>query len=238
MSALLSVEGLEAGYDDAIVLRDLDLVVDEREIVAVVGANGAGKSTLLRAILGLIRRRAGRIVFAGEDITRLPAHSVVERRLVMVPEGGRMFGFMTVQENLELGAFSRLARPDLKRSLEEVFGLFPILAERRGQLAGSLSGGERSMCAIGRAVMARPRLLMLDEPSLGLSPLMVDRVFALVASLASRMDIGIVLVEQNVTDALRLASRGYVIDRGRITKTGTGEALLADPSIRQAYMGL
>ena len=238
MSAMLSVEGLEAGYGSAIVLRDLSITVADQEIVAVVGANGAGKSTLLRAILGLIRRRKGRVVFAGEDITRLPSHEVVERRLVMVPEGGRIFRAMSVEENLELGAFNRAARPELKRSLDEVFELFPILAERRAQSAGSLSGGERSMCAIGRAIMARPRFLMLDEPSLGLSPMMVDRVFELVASLASRMKIGVVLVEQNVTDALGLAARGYVIDRGRITRTGTGAELLADPTIQQAYMGL
>ena len=238
MTTLLEVERIEAGYEDVTVLRDVSLRVRDREVVAVVGANGAGKTTLLRAIAGLIRCRTGRVRFDEGDLTSLPAHDRVARRLIMVPEGGRLFGFMTVRENLELGAFNRVARPDLKRSLERVFGLFPILAERRDQLAGSLSGGERSMCALARAVMSRPRLLMLDEPSLGLSPQMVERIFEIVAMLAATMEVTIVLVEQNVSEALALASRAYVIERGRIVKSGRGSELLADEDVQRAYLGL
>ena len=156
----------------------------------------------------------------------------------MVPEGGRLFPFMSVQENLELGAFNGSARPQLKATLEEVFTLFPILASRRDQLAGSLSGGERQMCAIARAVMSRPKLLMLDEPSLGLSPLMVERVFEIIVSLARSKTIAVLLVEQNVGDALDMAHRGYVVERGQIVKTGSGTDLLADPEVQQAYLGL
>jgi branched-chain amino acid transport system ATP-binding protein len=163
---------------------------------------------------------------------------VVTRRLVTVPEGGRLFPFMTVLENLELGAFNTSARPALKTSLDDVLALFPILAERRQQLAGSLSGGERQMCAIARAMMSQPKLLMLDEPSLGLSPQMVERVFDLILSLVRAKGIAVLLVEQNVGDALGMANRGYVIERGRVVKSGTGQALLADADVQRAYLGL
>jgi branched-chain amino acid transport system ATP-binding protein len=239
MSApLLHVDKVSAGYGDVPVLHDVSLAVGSHEIVSVVGANGAGKTTLLSAISGLIPRTAGTIAFDGAPIERLPAHTVVTRRLVMVPEGGRLFPFMTVLENLELGAFNASARPALKASLDDVFSLFPILAERRRQLAGSLSGGERQMCAIARAVMSQPKLLMLDEPSLGLSPQMVERVFELIVSLASTRDIAVLLVEQNVGDALGMAQRGYVIERGRVVKSGTGQSLLADADVQRAYLGL
>ena len=184
MSALLEVQGIGSGYGDVPVLSDVSLSVGADEIVSVVGANGAGKTTLLSTISGLLPCTAGTIRFDGEQIERLPAHDVVTRRLVMVPEGGRLFPFMTVLENLELGAFNASARPNLKASLDDVLAHFPILAERRQQLAGSLSGGERQMCAIARAMMSQPKLLMLDEPSLGLSPQMVERVFELILSLA------------------------------------------------------
>jgi len=238
VSILLKLEGISSGYQDAKVLYDVSLTVEAGEIVAVVGANGAGKSTLLRTIAGLIRSRSGRIIFDGCDLAGTPAHEIVARQLIMVPEGGRIFPFMTVRENLELGAFNRVARPESKRSMEEVFALFPILAERQTQLAGLLSGGERTMCAIARAVMSRPRLLMLDEPSLGLSPLMVERVLDMITSLARDLAITIVLVEQNVHAALAMAARAYVIERGRIVKTGTGDALLADDDVRSAYLGI
>lgn len=238
MNALLSVEGVSSGYGDIRVLADVSLDVAEGEIVAVVGANGAGKSTLLRTIAGLIPNTTGSIRLAGEEIGRQPPHRVVTKKLVMIPEGGRLFPFMTVVENLELGAFNRSARPELKASLQEVFELFPILAERRDQLAGSLSGGERQMCAIARAVMGQPRLLMLDEPSLGLSPLMVERVFEMVLKLVRAKEMTVLLVEQNVADALEMAARGYVVERGRIVKTGTGRDLLADPEVQRAYLGL
>jgi branched-chain amino acid transport system ATP-binding protein len=238
MSALLEVQGIGSGYGDVPVLGDVSLAVGAGEIVSVVGANGAGKSTLLSTIAGLLACTAGTIRFDGEAIERLPAHDVVTRRLVTVPEGGRLFPFMTVLENLELGAFNTSARLALKSSLEDVLALFPILAERRRQLAGSLSGGERQMCAIARAMMSQPKLLMLDEPSLGLSPQMVERVFDLILSLVRAKGIAVLLVEQNVADALGMASRGYVIERGRVVKSGTGEALLADADVQRAYLGL
>jgi len=238
MSALLQVENIASGYGDVPVLSDVSLEVGADEIVAVVGANGAGKTTLLSTIAGLLACTAGAIRLDGEAIETLPAHAVVTRRLVMVPEGGRLFPFMTVMENLELGAFHAGARPQLKASLDDVLAHFPILAERRQQLAGSLSGGERQMCAIARAMMSQPKLLMLDEPSLGLSPLMVERVFELILSLARQKGIAVLLVEQNVGDALGMASRGYVIERGRVVKSGTGAALLADADVQRAYLGL
>jgi branched-chain amino acid transport system ATP-binding protein len=238
MSALLEVEGIGSGYGDVPVLSDVSLSVGADEIVSVVGANGAGKTTLLSTISGLLPCTAGTIRFDGEPIERLAAHDVVTRRLVMVPEGGRLFPFMTVLENLELGAFNASARPNLKASLDDVLAHFPILAERRAQLAGSLSGGERQMCAIARAMMSQPKLLMLDEPSLGLSPLMVERVFELILSLAREKNIAVLLVEQNVGDALGMANRGYIIEHGRVIKSGTGEALLADQDVQRAYLGL
>ena len=237
MTPMLAVADVWSGYGDATVLRGVSLEVAEHEIVAVVGANGAGKSTLLRTISGLITARQGTVRFAGEDITRRRADQIVDRGLIMVPEGGRLFPFMTVRENLELGAHNPTARPQMARGLDEVFEWFPVLAERRTQLAGSLSGGERSMCALARAVMSRPKLLMLDEPSLGLSPLMVKRVFGIVADLAARLSITIVLVEQNVNEALKMAGRAYVVEQGRIVKSGDGAMLLADPSVRRAYLG-
>jgi branched-chain amino acid transport system ATP-binding protein len=236
--ALLDVQGIGSGYGDVPVLSDVSLSVGANEIVSVVGANGAGKTTLMSTIAGLLICTAGTIEFDGVRIEKLPAHRIVTRRLVMVPEGGRLFPFMTVLENLELGAFNGTARPALKASLDDVLAHFPILAERRSQLAGSLSGGERQMCAIARAMMSRPKLLMLDEPSLGLSPLMVERVFELVLSLARRKGIAVLLVEQNVGDALGMADRGYVIERGRVVKSGTGRELLADTDVQRAYLGL
>jgi len=238
MSALLEVHGIGSGYGDVPVLSDVSLSVDADEIVSVVGANGAGKTTLLSTISGLLPCTAGTFRFDGEQIERLAAHDVVTRRLVMVPEGGRLFPFMTVLENLELGAFNASARPNLKASLDAVLAHFPILAERRQQLAGSLSGGERQMCAIARAMMSQPKLLMLDEPSLGLSPLMVERVFELILSLAREKSIAVLLVEQNVGDALGMANRGYIIEHGRVIKSGTGDALLADQDVQRAYLGL
>jgi branched-chain amino acid transport system ATP-binding protein len=238
MSALLAVDNISSGYGDIPVLREVSLEVCGNEIVSVVGANGAGKTTLLRSIAGLLPCWRGAVQFDGQRIERLHAHHLVTRGLVMVPEGGRLFPFMSVQENLELGAFNNSARPQLKDTLEEVFGLFPILASRRDRLAGSLSGGERQMCAIARAMMSRPKLLMLDEPSLGLSPLMVEHVFELIVSLAHSKKIAVLLVEQNVGDALDMAQRGYVVERGQIVKTGSGLDLLADPEVQRAYLGL
>ncbi|MBV9783787.1 MAG: ABC transporter ATP-binding protein [Acidisphaera sp.] len=235
---MLEVTALSAGYGQVPVLHDIGLTVKRGEIVAVIGANGAGKTTLLLAICGHLRLTAGRVVFDGAEISREPAHRTVSRGLVMVPEGGRLFPFMTVQENLELGAFHGRAREQRRARLEEMLDLFPVMAERRRQLAGRLSGGERQMVAIARAMMSLPSLLLLDEPSLGLSPLMVERVFDLVRSLAERRGISVLLVEQNVGEALEMSSRGYVMERGRITKSGEGSVLRGDADVQRAYMGL
>jgi branched-chain amino acid transport system ATP-binding protein len=238
VNALLKVAELHSGYGDVPVLRDIGLTIGVDEIVCVVGANGAGKTTLLRTIAGLLKPSAGIVAFDGQRIDRRPAEDVVKRGLVMVPEGGRLFPFMTVLENLELGAFNPRARPKMAKSLEEAFAQFPLLGDRRNQLAGSLSGGERQMCAVARAMMAQPKLLMLDEPSLGLSPLMVERMFELIMALVKTKSIAVLLVEQNIKDALEISGRGYVLEQGRITKTGAGRVLLVDPEVQHAYLGL
>jgi len=235
---LLSVEGVTAGYGDATVLFDVSLEARTGEIVAVVGANGAGKSTLLSTIVGLVAARSGRIRFDGRDITRRPAHLLPGDGLALVPEGGHLFPFMSVRENLLLGAFSPGSRAGLATRLDEVVTLFPILRERQEQMAGKLSGGERQMCAIARALMCRPHLLMLDEPSVGLSPLMVGRVFEIVARLARQKSITVVIVEQNVGEALEIADRAYVLDHGHMTRGGAADDIKADPNFQRAYMGL
>lgn len=238
MTRLLEVAELSSGYGLTPVLYDIQLHVDTGEVVAVVGANGVGKTTLLRTIAGIVQPTKGRILFDGGSIGGTPAHDIVGRGLAMVPEGGRLFPFMTVLENLELGAFNPSSRALTRTTLDEVMALFPILAERREQLAGSLSGGERQMCAIARALMSRPRLLMLDEPSAGLSPVMVERVFELLRSVVASRNLTVLLVEQHVEDALEIAHRAYVIERGRIVKTGSGAELMRDPDVQRAYMGL
>ncbi len=235
---ILQVQGLRSGYGQLSVLEDVALQVAPGEIVAVIGANGAGKSTLLLTIGGHLKPFAGRITFDGQDITGMPAHAAAPRGLVMVPEGGRLFPFMTVLENLQLGAYHRVARERMAQTMEEVMETFPILAERRDQLAGRLSGGERQMCAVGRAVMSLPKLLMLDEPSLGLAPIMVDRVFEKLAGLVKSKGLAVLLVEQNVGNALRLAARGFVLDHGQLVKEGPAEALLHDEDVQRSYMGL
>lgn len=238
MTVVLDVNRIGSGYGDVPVLSGVSLQVDAEQLIAVVGANGAGKTTLLRTISGLLPATAGSITFEGAEIAGVPAHEIVPRGLVLVPEGGRLFPFMTVMENLELGAFNATARPALASALDGVFELFPVLAERRSQLAGSLSGGERQMCAIARAVMSQPKLLMLDEPSLGLSPLMVEHVFEIILSLVQKKRLSVLLVEQNVGDALKMASRAYVMERGRIVKSGIGSDLLEDPDVQHAYLGV
>lgn len=237
-SPILQVQDLRSGYGQLAVLDNMALQVDPGEIVAVIGANGAGKSTLLLTIAGHLRPFSGRIDFDGQDITGLPAHEAAPRGLVMVPEGGRLFPFMTVLENLQLGAYHRVARERMAQTLEEVMETFPILAERRDQLAGRLSGGERQMCAVARAVMSLPKLLMLDEPSLGLAPIMVDRVFEKIAGLVKSKGLAVLLVEQNVGNALRLARRGCILDHGRLVKEAPAETLLHDEDVQRSYMGL
>ena len=234
---LLSVEAVSAGYGDALVLHEASFRVARGEIVAIVGANGAGKTTLLSTIVGLVRATSGRILLEGRDITREPPHRLPGQGLALVPEGGRLFPFMTVQENLELGAYAA-GGAEMAARIEEVTETFPVLRERRAQMAGKLSGGERQMCAIARALMCRPTLLMLDEPSVGLSPLMVERVFEVVERLARSSGLTVVIVEQNVTEALEIADRGYILDHGRIVREGEAKALGADREIQEAYMGL
>lgn len=238
MDSILKVNKVCSGYGELPVLQDVDLHVNRGEIVSVVGANGAGKTTLLLTISGHLRVQSGSVAFDGQDFSRQPAHEAAARGLVMVPEGGRLFPFMSVLENLELGAYHAKARAQMKSNLDEVMELFPILAERRTQLAGRLSGGERQMCAVARAMMGMPKLLMLDEPSLGLAPIMVDRVFELVRKLVATKGLTVLLVEQNVRNALQMCQRGYIIEHGHLFKTGTGEELLRDPDVQRSYMGL
>ncbi|QRX81099.1 ABC transporter ATP-binding protein [Glaciimonas sp. PAMC28666] len=237
-NAILRVEALCSGYSELPVLHGMTLDVGQGEFVSVVGANGAGKTTLLLTITGHLKTHSGRVMFDGQDITNLPAHAAAERGLVMVPEGGRLFPFMSVLENLQLGAYHAKARERMAESLDEVMTLFPLLAERRTQLAGRLSGGERQMCAVARAMMALPKLLMLDEPSLGLAPIMVDKVFEIVSQLVASKGISVLLVEQNVGNALRMCQRGCIIEHGRILKIASGKDLLQDPDIQRSYMGL
>jgi len=238
MDSILNVSKVCSGYGELPVLHDIDLQVNRGEIVSVVGANGAGKTTLLLTITGHLKAHAGRITFDGADVSAEPAHAAAARGLIMVPEGGRLFPFMSVLENLELGAYHDKARAQMKHNLDEVMDFFPILAERRKQLAGRLSGGERQMCAVARAMMGMPKLMMLDEPSLGLAPIMVDRVFELVKKLVATKGLTVLLVEQNVGNALHMCQRGYIIEHGQLLKTGTGSELLRDPDVQRSYMGL
>jgi len=237
MSTLLRVDGIEVGYGDLTAVGDVSLEVREGEAVALIGANGAGKTTTLRAISGLLPLRRGRIEFEGQRLDGLTSAQIVARGIAHVPEGRQLFPTMTVLENLELGARTRAARARRDESLGRVFDLFPRLRERRGQLAGTLSGGEQQMCAIGRGLMACPRLLMLDEPSLGLAPVMVKAIFEDLGRINAQ-GLTILLVEQNVLRSLHLAHRGYVLENGRVTRSGTGPELLASGHIKQAYLGL
>jgi len=233
---VLEVRDLDASYGELRALEGVAVDVGADEIVALVGSNGAGKTTLLRCIAGLTRPRTGRVRWQGEDLTGLPPHLVVERGVAMVPEGRRLFGHMTVEENLGLGAFSARARPERQSTLDHIYEIFPRLAERRRQLAGALSGGEQQMVAIGRALMTRPRLLMLDEPSLGLAPRVVESMLTVLGEV-NRAGVGVFLVEQNVRAALGLAHRAYVLEHGRVVGQGPSAEILADPDVRRAYLG-
>jgi branched-chain amino acid transport system ATP-binding protein len=234
---MLQVSGLQVAYGDVQALWGIDFDVPAGRIVALLGANGAGKTTTLRAISGLIRPRAGRVRFDGRDLGALAPHAIVALGLGHIPEGRRLWPGMTVRENLELGAFPARARPHMRASLEWVLRLFPRLAEREGQLAGTLSGGEQQMLAIGRALMARPRLLMLDEPSLGLAPLVVTELFGIIRTVNGE-GVTVLLVEQNVHQALGIADHGFVLETGRVVTAGAARALLDDPYIKEAYLGL
>lgn len=234
---MLQVQDISAKYGDMQVLFGVSLAVAEGEIVALVGSNAAGKSTLIKTICGVVSPSGGCVRFCGQDISRLSPGQIVDLGLVLVPEGRRLFPFMTVEENLELGSFTPRGKARRRETLDEVYHLFPILKDRRGQQAGSLSGGEQQMCAIARGLMGRPKLLMLDEPSLGLAPIVVKEVFQVVRSL-NQQGVTILLVELNVQHSLRLASRGYVLEHGRVALQGTGVELLEKPHLKKAYLGL
>ena len=233
---LLEVEQLVAGYGPIRALDGVSLSVEPGELVAIIGANGAGKTTLLMAISGVVRPRAGGIRLAGRSLVGLPPHEVMRAGIGHAPEGRRIFPRLTVRENLELGGYAQDDRARLARDIDEACGLFPVLGQRLGQLGGTLSGGEQQMLAIARALVGRPRLLLLDEPSLGLAPLIVAKVFEVIQALSTR-GIGVLLVEQNARAALRLASRGWVLETGRVTLTGSGAELAADRRVRDAYLG-
>jgi len=235
--SLLSVEALSAAYGRVTTLWDVSFTVADGEIVTLIGSNGAGKTTTLRVLSGLLPVRAGSVQFDGHDLSRLRSDQIVELGVVHVPEGRLLWPRMTVEENLMLGAYLPKAKAKRAESLERVYGQFPRLRERRSQLAGTLSGGERQMCAIARGLMAVPRLLMLDEPSLGLAPILVGEIFRTILALHEQ-GITVLLVEQNVHRALEIAQRGYVLELGRVAKSGSGQQLLADPQVKAAYLGL
>ncbi|MCE9620342.1 MAG: ABC transporter ATP-binding protein [Planctomycetes bacterium] len=232
----MSVRGLRTGYGPADVLHEVSLEVREREIVTLIGANGAGKSTTLMTISRIQKLRGGSIEFAGHDLADMPPDKVVGMGLAQVPEGRRIFPRLTVRENLEMGGFLRRDPDAMQKDLEHVYSLFPILKERDRQLGGTLSGGEQQMLAIGRALMSEPRLLMMDEPSMGIAPILVVRIFEAIKRLRDE-GMTILLVEQNARAALRLADRGYVMETGRITLSGLGQELLSDKRVQEAYLG-
>jgi branched-chain amino acid transport system ATP-binding protein len=235
--SLLKVNNLNTFYGDVQVLFDVSLEVNEGEIVSVVGANAAGKSTLLRSISGVVKKKNGSILFKGEELVTQPAYEIVDRGIVHIPEGRRVFPLLSVQENLEIGAYSQRFVGKMNERLEEVYTIFPVLAERKGQMAGSLSGGEQQMLAIARALMANPTLLTVDEPSLGLAPLMVEKTFEVLEKIKEEK-VTILLVEQNVVKALNLSERAYALENGHIVLSGTGEELLKDEHLKRAYMGI
>ncbi len=233
---LLEIQNLNVYYGAIHALQGISFTVDEGEIIALIGANGAGKSTTLKTISGLIRPRSGNILLRGEPITTLPAEEIVRRGVVHVPEGRKIFAPLTVQENLEMGAYSRKDPAEIRQSMERVFKSFPRLKERLSQYGGTLSGGEQQMLAIGRGLMARPRLLLLDEPSMGLAPILVEEIFSIIREINAQ-GVSILLVEQNALMALSVANRGYVLETGRIVLTGTADELLHNPLVIQAYLG-
>ncbi len=232
---MLNVTGLHAFYGRIEALAGVDVEVRQGEVVSLIGANGAGKSTLLMTICGDPRAAEGRIEFDGADITHLPTHEIVRRGIAQAPEGRRIFPFMTVLENLQMGA-ATTEEKYFKQDLERVFTLYPVLEERRNQRGGTLSGGEQQMLAIGRALMSRPRLLLLDEPSLGLAPMLVKQIFAVIRQVNEEQKMTVFLVEQNAYHALRLAHRGYVMANGKVIMSGTGRELLANKDVRAAYL--
>jgi branched-chain amino acid transport system ATP-binding protein len=234
--SLLELAGLKISYGGINAVKGIDLAVAQGEMVALIGANGAGKTTTLKAICGLLAPSAGKVYYAGKDVTGLASHTLVEQGLALVPEGRGVFGRMQVEENLAMGAYTRRDGAAVKRDLGRVYELFPRLHERRRQLAGTLSGGEQQMLAIGRALMGAPKLLLLDEPSMGLAPIMVQRIFDTIRKVAAE-GVTVLLVEQNAKLALEASQRGYVMESGAITLSDAASALLANPQVRQAYLG-
>ena len=234
MEPILKVENLNVYYGSIHAVKGISFEVNQGEIVTLIGANGAGKSTTLNTITGLLRSRTGSVTFLGETLGKVPPHKVVSKGLALVPEGRRVFLQMTVEENLEMGAFTRSGTA--AEDMEQVYTLFPRLKERRRQIAGTLSGGEQQMLAMGRALMSRPKLLMLDEPSMGLAPILVEQIFDIIRDL-HQAGTTILLVEQNAQAALSVADRGYVLETGRIVTSGTGKELLTSPAIKKAYLG-
>jgi branched-chain amino acid transport system ATP-binding protein len=235
-TALLELKGLKVAYGGIQAVKGIDLVVRQRELVCLIGANGAGKTTTLKGITGLQPVKSGTIHYDGQDITGKAACVLVRRGLSMVPEGRGVFGALSIEENLAMGAYTRNDRAAIRADVERVYGLFPRLKERRTQTAGTLSGGEQQMLAMGRAMMSRPKLLLLDEPSMGLAPLMVQKVFETVLAIASE-GVTILLIEQNAKLALEVSDRGYVMESGEVTLSGDAKALLSDPKVRAAYLG-
>lgn len=234
--ALLSIQDLHVAYGNILALQGISLEVREGEIVTLIGANGAGKSTLLRAISGIVPVRSGRITFAGSDLNTVPAHRIVEMGVAHVPEGRGIFANLTVLENLKLSTWSRKDHGNLRQDYQRVFEIFPRLAERQNQLAGTLSGGEQQMLAVGRALMTRGRLVLLDEPSMGLAPVLVREIFQTIREI-NAAGTTILLVEQNARQALKLANRGYVLETGRLTVAGNAKELMNDPAVKDAYLG-
>ena len=235
--SLLELRNIEVGYGDLLALRGVSVSVEAGETLSVVGANGAGKTTMLRAISGLLPPRAGQILLDGTRLDTLPSHTIVERGVVQVPEGRKIFPSLTVLENLEMGSYISTARAHRREGLEQVLGLFPRLRERQRQAAGTMSGGEQQMLAIGRALMARPRVLMLDEPSLGLAPIVVKEIFRIIGEI-NRRGTTVLLVEQNTRQALALSRRGYVLENGRVVLEGSGADLLGNEHVKRAYLGM
>ena len=234
---MVELKSINAGYGQIQIVRDVSMNIDKDEIVALVGANGAGKSTIIKTISGLLPVSSGSILFEGKRIENMPAHKIITTGISLVPEGRRLFSYMTVQENLELGAYVESNQKRVQENMEWVFGLFPILEERRTQLAGTFSGGEQQMLTIGRALMSKPKFLMMDEPSLGLSPVIVDEVFKIVKVLQNE-GVTILLVEQNVRKSLEIANRGYVLEHGGIVLSGEATELLEDENVKKAYLGM
>jgi branched-chain amino acid transport system ATP-binding protein len=233
---VLSVEALECRYGKVAAVRGLSLEVKKGELVSLIGANGAGKTTTLKAISGVLRAFGGKVTFEGEDITNASARKILNLGIAHCPEGRRVFPYMTVRENLEMGCYLRKDKPGIEADLKRLFERFPILSERRAQAAGTLSGGEQQMLAISRALMSRPKLVLFDEPSLGLAPNIVERTYDIITGIRAE-GVTVMMVEQNALAALELSDRAYVLEQGRVTLTGTGQALLGDPHVQKAYLG-